>query len=296
MPWPRGVTAAYAFEDGALKTFERATRRQMVRIWDLPLPHWATLERMWRREAARWPGSMGATPPVEPEWKRKRKDEELALADVVSVASSFTRRSLEEIGCKKPVIVTPYGFPVDRFASKDRPTEGPFTVLAVGTQDLRKGTPYLLEAWKHAGIKDARLRLVGPMRLTVDFLAPRSGLFEHVPYLPKASLEREYQAADVLAFPTLGDGFGLVMQEAMCCRTPVMTTPRGGGPECITNGVEGWILPEGNLEALVECLRWAARDRDSIWEMGKAARRRAEGWTWKEAGDHFVAQLLRYCE
>jgi len=283
LPWPRQASGVYAYEDGAYLSFRRAARRGLSRIWDLPIPHYRTLERMWRSEAVQWPGAMGAKPRIEPDWKKRRKDGELALATAVSVASEFTRQSLSDAALRVPVMVVPYGFPVDQFVPRRETPRGRFTVLAVGTQNLRKGTPYLLEAWKRAGIKAARLRLVGPMRLTSAFLEPYRGLYEHVPHVPRVHLGDEYRAADLLAFPTLGDGFGLVIQEAMCCGTPVATTRCGGGPECITSGQDGWILPERSIDAWVEFLRFAAANRDLLHGAGAAARKRAESYPWREA-------------
>lgn len=292
-PWPKGTGAVYAYEDGALRTFRRAARCGLARLWDLPLPHWASLERVWLEEFRRWPQAMGTRPHIEPDWKKRRKEEELSLADAVSVASRHTRKSLEMAGVSKPILVVPYGFPLGAFAAKRGPAQGPFTVLAVGTHDLRKGTPYLLEAWKRVALPDARLLLVGPMKLTREFLTPYQGLFEHVPHVPRVQMASYYQDADLLAFPTLGDGFGLVIQEAMCCATPVLTTPCGGGPECIDDGVEGWIVPGRDIDALVDRLRQAARSRDRLAEMGHAARRRAERWTWRDSGEALATALTR---
>jgi len=75
----------------------------------------------------------------------------------------------------------------------------------------------------------------------------------------------------------------------MCCGTPVVTTPCGGGPESITDGVDGWLIPPRDIDALVERLRAAAADRDRTAAVGRAARARAERWTWREAGDALVA-------
>jgi alpha-maltose-1-phosphate synthase len=291
MPWSNDITAVYAYEDAALRTFQHASARAVGRAWDLPIPHYRTVERMWRRENQRWAGIALGGPLAAPEWKKRRKDEELGLANVISVASRHTQRSLEDADVRVPIIVTPYGFPVFDFAPKETVNEGPFTVLAVGIQSVGKGTHYLLQAWKKARIKNARLRLVGPMRLAGSFLDDFAGLFEHVAYLPKPKLGDEYRAADVLAFPTLGDGFGLVIQEAMCCGTPVITTPASGGPECITDGVEGWLVPPADVDALVERLRDCAASRDEVFRVGKRARARAERWTWREAGDALVTAL-----
>jgi glycosyltransferase involved in cell wall biosynthesis len=289
--WPRGTTTIYAYEDGALRTFQRAARRGFDRIWDLPLPHYRAIEEILSAEFRRWPDAAVGPPHREPDWKQRRKDQELALATKVSVASQFTRKSLERLDLRAPVAVTPYGFPVDGFAPRPRQPAGRFTVLSVGTHDLRKGTPYLLEAWKKAALADAELHLVGPLRLAKTFLDGYAGTFRHWPHVSKTELGARYRAADLLVFPTLGDGFGLVIQEAMCSGTPVLTTPCGGGPECITDGVDGWLVPPRDVDALVDRLRRAAADRNHLHRMGRAARTRAEGWTWHHAGRALVRAI-----
>jgi glycosyltransferase involved in cell wall biosynthesis len=234
---------------------------------------------------------MGRRPPIEPSWKKLVKDKELSLATHVSVASRYTQESLEAIECHLPIYVTPYGFPSDAFRLKERVPDGTFTAISVGSQTLRKGTPYLLEAWKQANLRDARLRLIGPMHLAPQFIEQYRGIYEHLPYLPMAQLAEEYCSADVVVFPTLGDGFGLIIQESMCCGTPVITTRCGGGPECIEHGVDGWIIPERSIDALVDTLRAVAGDRQATAAVGRAARSRAERYTWTDAGAAFASFL-----
>ncbi len=290
--WPGAVDCVYAYEDAALRTLARAGRIGAAKVLDVPAVHWRSQERVWREESQRWPGAMAAALLEEPRWKTQRKAAELALADAVCVASAHARSTLEEAGVRTPVVVAPYGFPLGRFALDARRGDA-FTVVSAGAHDLRKGTPYLLEAWKAAALKDARLRLVGPMRLSRRFISRYEGLFEHVPHVARVQMAREYGQADILVFPTLADGFGLVIQEAMCCGTPVITTPCGGGPECIDDGVEGWIVPPRDVDALVERLRWGAANRDRLAEMGRAARRRAEVYDDRAAGEILVSGLER---
>jgi glycosyltransferase involved in cell wall biosynthesis len=289
--WPSATTAIYAYEDGALRTFRRAAQAGIARIWDLPTRHHLATKELWHAEMQTWPDAIDREPHREPPWKDRRKDAELALATTVSVASSYVKSTLERLDVRAPIVVTPYGFPVDIFPAKPAPPRGPFTALSVGAHDIPKGTPYLLEAWKRAAIPDAQLHLVGAMRLGKSFLDRYAGQFRHTPALPRAALAAHYAAADVLVFPTLGDGFGLVIQEAMCSATPVITTPCGGGPECITDGVDGWLVPARNVDALAEALRQAAADRDRTAAVGRRARARAERWTARESGDALVAAL-----
>jgi len=109
--------------------------------------------------------------------------------------------------------------------------------------------------------------------------------------VPKRELAARYSGADLLAFPTLGDGFGLVIQEAMCCATPVVTTPCGGGPECITEDGNALLVPPRDVDARVARLRACAADRDGTARVGRAARARAERWTWRIAVDTLVRNL-----
>ncbi len=106
-------------------------------------------------------------------------------------------------------------------------------------------------------------------------------------------LGAEYAAADVLAFPTLADGFGLVIQEAMCTGTPVLTTRCGGGPACITDGQNGWIVTERRVDEIAERLQAISRDRDEAWAMGRRARARAEMWTPVETRNAIAIELGR---
>jgi glycosyltransferase involved in cell wall biosynthesis len=289
--WPDTLDGVYCYEDAALSCFRKARRRGIPCVWDLPLPFHVPLAEVIHREGLRWPGAMTSVVREEPEWKQRRKNLELECADVVSVASKHTASSLEGTNSRARIISIPYGFPVDRFTAKSKMPDGPFTVLSVGTHDLRKGTPYLLEAYRRANPKNARLLLVGPMRLSDEFLAPYRGLFEHIPHVARVDLAHYYRSADVLVFPTLGDGFGLVIQEAMCSGTCVVTTPSGGGPECISDGRDGWIVPAAALDLWTDAIQFLSVNRVRCHTAGQAARRRAETWTVVDSGDALAAAL-----
>ena len=219
---PAETTAIYAYEDGALRTFRRAARAGLERIWDLPLPHYLTIEEILRAEFHRWPGAALGPPHREPDWKRRRKDAELALATKISVASAFTKKSLERLDLVRADRGRALRISNRELRAAAAPPAGPSSVLSVGTHDLRKGTPYLLEAWKRAGLQDAELHIVGPLRLAKSFLdrlrGPRSITG---PTSPNRELGRTTPRRSAGIFPTLGDGFGLVIQEAMCSGTPV---------------------------------------------------------------------------
>ena len=104
--------------------------------------------------------------------------------------------------------------------------------------------------------------------------------FKYVPPVPHNLLNQYYGQGSVFVFPSLAEGFGLVLLEAMACGIPVITTPNTAGPDILTDGVEGFIVPIRDVEALKAKLEWCYEHPQELAEMGLAARRRAEELTW----------------
>ena len=80
---------------------------------------------------------------------------------------------------------------------------------------------------------------------------------------------------DVLLFPTLFDGFGLVITEALSQGIPIITTINSGGPECIRHGIEGFIVPIRDTSAIIEYLDQLDKDRDKLRYMKEACLQRS---------------------
>ncbi|NEO43488.1 MAG: glycosyltransferase family 4 protein [Moorea sp. SIO4A3] len=276
-----GIDAVYAYEDGAATTFHRAKQKGILCLYDLPIVFYQTSRTIQAQEAENFPELSPALQAVkEPAWKLERKEQEIQLADHIFVASSITKKSLLDVGVKpEKITVIPYGSPIDYFHPKPK-TDQTFRALFVGRVGPRKGVHYLLPAWQQLQLPKAELMMVGINEFPETWLTPYSDIFRYVPSVPHASLNQYYSTANVFVFPSLVEGFGLVLLEAMACGIPVITTPNTAGPDIITDGLEGFIIPIRDIEAIKEKLEWCYRHPQELAEMGRAARRKAEQLTW----------------
>ncbi|MDJ0708318.1 MAG: glycosyltransferase family 4 protein [Leptolyngbyaceae cyanobacterium MO_188.B28] len=288
----QGLDGVYAYEDGAAATFQTAKLRGILCLYELPIVFYRTSRTIQWEEAQRFPKLAPALQAVhEPTWKIERKEQEIQLADHIFVPSSLVRRSLVEAGIKSEKIsVIPYGSPIDYFYPYPK-TDSCFRVLFVGRVGPRKGVHYLLQAWRHLRLPNAELLLVGMSEFPEGWLARFVDDFRYVSSAPHASLNEYYSAATVFVFPSLVEGFGLVLLEAMACGVAVITTPNTAGPDIITDGVEGFIIPIRDVDALKEKVEWCYRHPQELAEMGRAARKKAEQLAWNCYRQRLVTQV-----
>jgi alpha-maltose-1-phosphate synthase len=123
------------------------------------------------------------------------------------------------------------------------------------------------------------LELVGLWQLASDRLKNLPANVTVTGPVSREQLRERLQSADVFAFPSFFEGFGLVILEAMACGLPVVATEATAGPD-ILNEATGKVIPSGDVDALVESLRWFAQNRNRLSAMKSAARAKAETCTW----------------
>jgi UDP-glucose:(heptosyl)LPS alpha-1,3-glucosyltransferase len=173
------------------------------------------------------------------------------------------------------------------------PENGP-VVLFVGSGFERKGLPYLFRAFSSLTDKTSRLWVVGKGNVALYQQAAKGlGVADRVKFWgPVAETAPFYQAAAVLALPTLYDPCSNVVLEALACGTPVVTTAANGAAEFITPGANGAILTQPNdISGLGEALAaFLARARDP--EVRLAAAAAVAGLSWETT----VAQTLEVLE
>lgn len=290
------VNAVYAYEDGAMFTFREAKRLGLKCLYDLPIGYWRTSHRLLGLEKERWPewgNTMNSL--RSSQVKLSRKDEELQLADRIFVASSFTAKTLEDYpGKLAPVEVIPYGFPTVSGGREYEKISGrPLRLLFVGGLSQRKGIADMFAAVEQLG-DTVSLTVVG-RKVTEDCAPLNAALSKHkwIPSLPHAEILKIMSAHDVLLFPSLFEGFGLVITEAMSQGTPVITTDRTAGPDLITNGENGWLMEAGSVRSLYDTIAELLKNPDRIATAGLAAMEKARSRPWQVYGKELATAILK---
>lgn len=279
------ASTVYAYEDGAHDTFLAAKEMGQTCVYDLPIAHWRTLRKLLQEEAERLPDWACTMEGLQDSAdKHARKDAEIELADHIIVASSFTRDSLTSAFDGIAVHVTPYGCPPPAVSGPaERKERAPIELLFAGHLAQRKGIADLIAAVDLLEI-DWRLTLAGPRPAVAPkaldtFLAdPRITWLGAVPHV--TLLERMAQA-HVFVFPSIVEGFGMVITEALSAGLPVVATPHTAGPDILTEGEDGFIVPIRNPETLADRITRLAENEDQRFAMAWAARETARRMTWE---------------
>ena len=282
LPRMSGLQAVYAYEDGALHTFRAARRHSITTLYDLPIGYWRAAQQIFAEERELQPSwACTLTGLKDSSAKLARKDEELQLADQVIVASAFVRSTLlKHHVCSAPVAVVPYGATSPLAQLPAITSGGPLKVLYVGSLGQRKGLSYALQAIELLG-QQVNLTLIGmPTSQHCPPLEDALQRHRHIASLPHPQILEQMRQHDVLLFPTLFDGFGLVITEALSQGLPVIATAHSGAPECIRDGVEGFIVPIRDSQAIAERLQQLADNRDQLAVMGQACLLRAAELSW----------------
>jgi starch synthase len=288
----------YAYEDGALESFKAARRLGLRKVYHLPIAYWRLLHELLEEERERrpdWASTMAGL--LDSAAKHRRKDQELEEADCVIVASSFSRDSLAR--CSHPprrIEVVPYGAPPAADGQPLRVIESGrrLRALFVGNLGQGKGLADLHEAMEQVRSL-VTLTLVGS-RPAQECPALERVIQAHrwIPPVPHARVLELMAQHDVLVLPSLAEGFGLVITEALSRGLPVITTFHSGASDLVTGGREGFIVPIRDPDAIADRLTRLAEDRDLLAAMSVAALETARANPWQRYEER-VVEIVGEC-
>jgi glycogen(starch) synthase len=197
--------------------------------------------------------------------------------------------------------VIPAGADLDAVTPPDTPTlEGPVRLLFVGRLVAQKGLDVLFRALTMMkGHDDWTLTLAGegPLKDELALAAQQLGIGDRVTFrgwLERGQLPAVYRDADAFVLPSRDEGMPNAMLEAMAAGLPVIGTRVSGLSEVVIEGKTGLLVPPDDADKLNHALREMIEDRDRMFSMGQAARKRVEDhYSWTAAADAYMTELCR---
>ncbi len=274
-----------------LPTGKKAHQRGARYVCDRGSAHIRVQDRLLREEHDRWDIPF---PGIDPR-SIAREEAEYAEADRITVPSIFAYRSFVEQGIPAEKLrLLPYGVNVSRFQPVAEPHEGRFDVLFVGGMSLQKGIQYLVQAYEKISHPAKSLTFVGMPSQELFEMLKRRGLWpldaRVMGHMPQTELKNVMSRSHVLVLPSIQDGFGMVMAQAMACGCPVIASRNTGGEDLFSDGGEGYSVPIRDVDALAERLQHLADHPEARAAMGKQALARVLGYGgWHDYGEKAMA-------
>ncbi len=164
-------------------------------------------------------------------------------------------------------------------------------ILYLGTIEPRKNLPNLIDAFNILVEKGLQQKLVlagkfGWMYEEVLTLVRDHGLKDHIifpGYIEQDDLPMVYNLASLFVYPTIYEGFGLPVLEAMACGVPVVTSDIASLPEIV--GEAGLLVPPGDVNALSEAISRGMNDEELRTNLRRAGIQRAKKFRWERTAE-----------
>ena len=292
----RDIDAFIGISGAGLKTGRLLQQRGGKFICDRGSSHQRYQAEIVADEFRRW----GLPAPHDDLRDTVREEEIYEQADAITVPSSFSRRSFIEQGVPAEKLHTiPYGVRLETFSKIADPEVDTFEVLFAGHVSLRKGVPYLLQAFAQVKHPRKRLRLAGAMSSEIRALLSRlpQQNVEFLGPIPQPQLVKRMSESHVLVLPSIEDGFGLVLSQALACGCPIIASTNTGGDDLVAEGLEGFIVPIRDAESLTDRLQRLADDPALQRTMSEAALAQVQHLGgWRQYGDLWENLLLGLTE
>lgn len=273
-----------------------------LRVCHRTSAHIRTQDRLLREEEQR----TGITTERPSAWMIAREEREYALADRILVPSTFARDTFIAEGVEPERLLTvPLGVDVGMFRPSEhavaervrRVRSGePLQVACIGTLSLRKGLWDVLQVAESLRGANVHISWTGPVSHDArPLLARLARVVTILPPLRQHDLPSSWSRADVFLLPTIEDGFGMVVSQALASAVPVVCSANSCAQDIIDEGVTGWVVPIRNPESLIDRLRWCITHRNELAGMSQSLFGGFRPRTWADAATDLAIALETAC-
>jgi len=260
-------------------------------VCDRGSSHIRTQDQLLRDEHALWDLEYAGIDPRVVDREEAEYDE----ADCITVPSTFALQTFAKQGVPRAKLRRlPYGVDLTKFHSTSTPDAEQFNILFAGAMSLRKGVQYLLQAYGR--LKHRRKSLTFAGTASPDFIKimKRHSLWPNdalvLGHVPQQRLKEVMSRSHVLILPSIEEGFGMVLAQAMACGCPVIGTEHTGAQDLFEDAKEGFIVRIRQPDEITERLQQLADDSKLRCLMSHAAIARVKQLGgWRDYGSQAMA-------
>lgn len=213
-------------------------------------------------------------------YKKEFEDSEFFLA-----ASKMVKKSLMHSGVSEnKIAIVPYGVDSNQFQYvKKTKIKNPLKLIYVGEISYRKGIHHLLKVIASMPLDEVELNLCGMYDNSSELYKAYKDCanINFQGFVTRDILALNYQLNDVFVFATLGEGYGLVILEALSCGLPCIVSDLSGGNDAIQNGYNGFVFKAGDDHDLKSRIQWFIDNRNALPQMSKNSKESSRFYTWE---------------
>jgi glycosyltransferase involved in cell wall biosynthesis len=238
-----------------------------------------------------------------PQWSIDVEDYEFNHSDYIFLCSNYVKETFLSQGYdSRKLVVNNFGVDLRDF-KKIKKEDEKFRIIYCGGIKVSKGVHYLLKAFNELNLKDTELWLIGagyPNKDLDSVIKTMDINFDNVYFKgahPQKQLYKLFSQGSIFCFPSLSDGFGLVVSQAMACGLPVIVTENTGAKD-IVNDNNGFIVPIKNIEALKDKILMLYSDNDLLSNMSKyvVSKKNLSNISWDSYGQRLHDNLKKIME
>jgi glycosyltransferase involved in cell wall biosynthesis len=208
-------------------------------------------------------------------------------ADIVITPGKAPKELLIKEGAKRVEII-PHGCDIPS-QNNIKPFPEEFRIGYLGALGPDKGLIYLIQAWSKLNYTDSTLIFAGngtdQLQPLINRYAIR-GKFHLTGYLNHPS--ELYNNISVYVQPSATEAFGMEVTEVMSYGRPVIVSDGAGSSDVITNGIDGFIVPKRNPDAIADKINWCYNHQKELITMSKNAREKSKQFNWNIIKNGYV--------
>lgn len=296
--WSQDWDLVHIFSTAAEEILQRRRGNAVVDVMR-GCSHICTQDALMSEEAVRCGMPVGRPLP----WTLQRELREYALADRIVALSRFAALSFLEQGVDESrVACVPLAAELEVFAAPDSIVRARakrilandrLRVLFVGSVSYRKGAYDLLHIAQTLDPARFEFCAVGDISISSVHLEALRQRVQCTGRLPYHQLPDRFAWGDVFVFPTIEDGFAVVLAQALAAGLPVLTTANSGGPDLIVENGNGWILPIRDPAAFIARLQQLECNRQALADQVLEMSLRHPARSWQQVVDDLLRDLPR---